>query len=261
MARLQLVEIHEQPWCPAVIREGITGTLQFIANTLPAYEGIMPEFAKSLEASGQKRIIDLCSGGGGPWRKLIPLLPEQIEEIILTDLFPNTGAFKHLQNATHERIHFEENSVDVSQVPEHLKGFRTIFAAFHHFEPETAKAILQDAVNQRQGIAIFELTERHIGAILFITLASALFAFAAVPFIRPFRWQYALFTYLIPIIPLVLMIDGLTSCMRTYSPAQLRELISELDAPGYTWKVGRYQGWTSPLPVIHLIGYPEQDHT
>ena len=258
MTRFHLIEIHEQDWCPPVIRDGMTGVLQFISNVLPAYEGVMPDFIKALQASNQNKIMDLCSGSGGPWRKLIPLLTNHVKQITLTDLHPNVSTFGYLQDKTHDLISFEEIPVNASQVPERLKGFRTIFAAFHHFERDTAKAVLQDAVNQQQGIAIFELTERHPLAMFFVSVSAALFALVGVLFIRPFRWQYALFTYLIPIIPIVLTIDGLISCMRTYSPRQLEELIAELDAPGYTWQVGRYQGWTSPLPVIYLIGHPQE---
>jgi len=257
MPRLHFIEIHEKDWCPTIIRDGITGTLQFISNVLPAYEGVMPNFSKALQATHQQKVIDLCAGSGGPWQKLIPILAEQVEHVTLTDLHPNLDTFKHLQDKTHQLIDYEPASVDAISVPEHLDGFRTLFAAFHHFEPENAKGILQNAVDQKQGIAIFELTERHPWAMFFIALAGALFAFAAVPFIRPFRWQHVLFTYLIPIIPIVLTIDGLISCLRTYSPSELHELVGELDAPDYTWDIGRYQGWTSPLPVIYLIGYPK----
>lgn len=256
MRRFHILEIHEQDWCPPVIRDGMTGVLQFISNVLPAYEGVMPAFIDSLQATRQRVIVDLCSGSGGPWHKLIPMLDEHIERITLTDLHPNTETFQYLQGTSHDRIHFVADSVDATRVPSSLRGFRTIFAAFHHFEPDRAKAVLQDAVDQRQGIAIFELTERDWRAILFIALASFIFAFVGTPFIRPFRWQYALFTYLIPIIPLVLVTDGIISCFRTYSPDQLRDMVTQLDAPGYEWHVGRYQTWSTPLPVIHLIGYP-----
>lgn len=259
MSRLHLIEIHEQAWCPKIIRDGITGILQFISGALPAYEGVMPDFIRALQATNQNFIVDLCSGSGGPWRKLIPLLKDHVQQITLTDLHPNVDTFDYLQQNTNDLIHFEKDSVDASRVPESLEGFRTIFAAFHHFEPETAKAVLQNAVNQQQGIAIFELTERNPLVMFFIIVSSTLFSFAGVPFIRPFRWEYLLFTYVIPIIPLVLTIDGLISCLRTYSTAQLEDLVAGLDAPDYKWHVGRYQGATSPLPVTYLIGYPQEE--
>ena len=49
-------------------------------------------------------------------------------------------------------------------VPERLTGLRTVFTAFHHFRPADARAILESAVRDRQGIAIFEATFRTLAA-------------------------------------------------------------------------------------------------
>ena len=41
-------------------------------------------------------------------------------------------------------------------VPESLNGFRTLFSSFHHFRPEQARAILANAMEKKQAIAVFE---------------------------------------------------------------------------------------------------------
>jgi len=43
-------------------------------------------------------------------------------------------------------------------VPAELKGLRTMFTSFHHFLPEEARAVLQNAVDAGEGIGIFEIT-------------------------------------------------------------------------------------------------------
>ena len=73
---------------------------------------------------------------------------------------------------------------------------------------QSPQAILQDAVTQKQGIAIFEQTHRHPLALL-LMLVLPFIAWPATPFIRAFRWRRLLFTYLLPIIPAVLCFDGL----------------------------------------------------
>jgi hypothetical protein len=45
--------------------------------------------------------------------------------------------------------------------------------------------------------------------------AWVLFLFACTPWIRPFRWSRLLWTYVVPIIPAVLLFDGIVSCLRT----------------------------------------------
>ncbi len=141
------------------------------------------------------------------------------------------------------------------KVPAELDGFRTMFSSFHHFPPAQARAILQNAVYARQGIAIFEITSRTASAIgmmflWFLTL------FVFTPSIRPFRWSRLLYTYVLPIIPLVLLFDGLVSCLRTYRTTELRELIEDLAATEYWWEIGERSGTFHGLPVTYLIGYP-----
>src|SRR2546425_11759383 len=84
-----------------------------------------------------------------------------------------------------------------------------------------ARAILADAVHNRQGIGVFEATQRRALALLLMLLAP-LMMLVVTPFIRPFRWSRLLWTYLIPLVPLVTLFDGLVSCLRTYSVQELR---------------------------------------
>ena len=141
------------------------------------------------------------------------------------------------------------------KVPAELNGFRTMFSSFHHFPPTQARAILQNAVCARQGIGIFEITSRTASAIGMMFLWF-LTPFVFTPTIRPFRWSRLLYTYVLPIIPLVLLFDGLVSCLRTYRTSELRELIDELAATDYRWEIGEHAGTLGSLPVIYLIGYP-----
>ena len=77
------------------------------------------------------------------------------------------------------------------------------------------------------------------------------------PFIRPFRWSRLAWTYLLPLAPLVIWYDGLVSCVRTRSPAELRRLVEAVDAPGYRWQIGRQRMRGLPLAVTYLVGTPD----
>ena len=148
-------------------------------------------------------------------------------------------------------------SVDATRVPEELKGFQTIFSAFHHFRPEQACAVLADAVHNRQGIAVFEGTQRSLLALLLMLLVPLMVLFMT-PFIRPFRWSRLFWTYLIPLIPLFGLFDGLVSCLRTYSVGELRGLVSRLDANDYHWDIGTVKSTAGPIPITYLIGVPNE---
>ena len=172
----------------------------------------------------------------------------------LTDLHPNVAAFDQLARETAGAVAGDPRSVPADAVPDDLTGFRTIFTAFHHFPPPVARRVLADAVARGQGIAVFESTTRN-ALCLFIMLLVPHVVWLVTPFIRPFRWSRLLLTYLLPVIPTVAFVDGVVSCLRTYTPDELRELAESVDgASGYVWTAGHAGG--GPIPMTYLLGLP-----
>jgi len=255
MRRVQLIEIHEQAWFPSSFRDQATDALQFGFNLLDAYAPVAPLLQSALDSTRRRSIVDLCSGSGGPWfdlgRKLRgdpPLL-----QIWLTDKYPNLSAVENVRAACENHIRFYPASVDATKVPAELKGFRTMFTSFHHFSPEEARAVLQNAVDAGEGIGIFEITRRSPSTIA-LTLAWDIMLFVCTPWIRPFRWSRLFWTYLVPIIPLTLLIDGVVSCLRTYRPRELREIVDGMSPNQYQWESGEVS--TGKVPITYLVGCP-----
>jgi hypothetical protein len=263
MPRLQLWEIHEQRWCPPAVRDGATDCLNVIAIWGRQYEHVVPKLQNALQQTQARRIIDLCSGGGGPWLQLASRFLSEFQseveleplQIVLTDLYPNLDAMQVAAKQSRGQIRYVATPVDATQLDAELEGFRTLFTAFHHFPPKVARAILQDAVNRQQGIGIFEQTNRQPIAFL-VMLLLPLIALLAVPFIRPFRGSRLFWTYLLPAIPLILCVDGIISCLRTYSAREMAELIVGLQGNSYTWDIGRVPSPFSPIGILYTIGYP-----
>ena len=271
MRRVQFIELHEQPWFPSSLRDDVTDALQFGFNLLKAYAPIAPLLQNVIDstangATGQQSIsiIDMCSGGGGPWLELSRTLHCRTTEnvaadsaglqIWLTDKYPNLEAFESISASSDHHITYYPESVDAMNVPRSLQGLRTMFTSFHHFPPDEARAILQNAVDAGESIGVFEATKRGPSTIGVIFVGTLLL-FLHTPRIRPFRWSRLLWTYLIPIIPLVLLFDGVVSCLRTYKPQELREIVDKLTSCQYQWEIGEVEG--KRAPVTYLIGYPK----
>lgn len=244
--RLHLVEFHDLAWCPPSLRDALTDFLAFSLNLARAYDPAGPLLRRAVRRTGAHRIVDLCSGAGGPWRRLAK---EVGVPVLLTDLYPHRGARVAGQLPVHPE------PVDARAVPQALDGFRTVFTAFHHFRPAEARAILVDAVKQRQGIAIFEAARRAPWEIAVVAL-TWLGTLAAAPFVRPWRWSRFFWSYLPPVLPLLGTFDGIVSCLRVYSPAELRGLVRGLDT--YDWEIGDVRGGWSPLRGTYLIGTPRR---
>jgi hypothetical protein len=264
MRRVQFIELHEQPWFPSSLRDNITDAIQFGFNLLKAYDPIAPMLQSAIDSTGngkkcRQSIVDMCSGGGGPWLELSRKLccrsggDAADLQIWLTDKYPNLKAFESVSASSGHHITYYPDSVDAMNVPPALKGLRTMFTSFHHFPPEDARAILQNAVDAGESIGIFEITRRAPSTIGVIFVGTLLM-FLHTPRIRPFRWSRLLWTYLIPVIPLVLLFDGVVSCLRTYRPQELREIVEKLTSCRYNWEVGELAG--NRAPVTYLIGYP-----
>jgi len=225
---------------------------------------MVPVLVRALQSSGTRHVLDLCSGAGGPWFWLQPVLAEQglKVSVCLTDKYPNLEVQGSLSdsNLAGQAIRYHPEPVDVTRVPDELAGFRTLFSAFHHFRPEQARAILADAMRKRQGIAIFEGTHHSAVAMLLMLLVPQM-VLLLTPFIRPFRWSRLFWTYLIPVVPLTSFFDGLVSCLRTYSVQELRELTEKLGAKDYQWEIGELKSTAGPIPITYLIGVPNKNLT
>ena len=263
MRRHQLIEIEDQPWCPAIVRDGLTDYLQFITDHTEPYAPAARLLAEALRVSTDDpasqppaSVVDLGSGGGGPWRRLVRQLADARVpvRVRLTDLHPNVTAFERIARDTDGAVSGDHRAVSADGVPEDLTGFRTIFTAFHHFPPPLARRVLADAAARGDGIAVFESTERSILCLLVMVLVPHV-VLLVTPFIRPFRWSRLLLTYLLPVIPTVAFVDGVVSCLRTYTPDELRELAESADgAGGYVWTTGHAGG--GPIPMTYLLGQP-----
>ena len=77
---------------------------------------------------------------------------------------------------------------------------------------------------------------------------------AVMAFARPFRWGNVVFTYLIPLMPLIVFWDGIVSMLRIYSPEEMRILTADLHAPDYVWEAGRIRVRGVPDGLPYLIG-------
>jgi hypothetical protein len=259
MRRLNLFEIEDQKWCPVSIRDGITDYLMWFEHFWNMYQPIIPRLRNVLKELKTDRIVDLCSGAGGPWLHLYREFDNQNGEspvVYLTDLYPNYSASETLTSITPGKLVFCAEPVSATNVPKHLTGFRTIFSAFHHFSPDMAKSILDDAVRNRQGIAIFEISQRH--PLVIIPMCFSFFMVVlSTPFVRPFRWWRLFWTYILPAIPLAFMFDTIVSCFRTYSPAELRALTAAIsEGDSYLWDIGVKSKNNSSAGITYLIGYP-----
>ncbi len=256
---MHLFEFEDQPWFPALWRGFGTDVLRFNQTIVDQSSPLAAPLAELARSAGARRFVDLCSGSSGPWTRLVDHLAEAGCDlpVLLTDLYPNeTSRGDDDDDMSDGRIAHHEAPVDATDVPNDLDGVRTLFNGFHHFRPEAARQILQDAVDDGQPIAVAEMVARSPLAMLGIVIAGLIVTPIVTLAIRPFRWSRLLFTYVIPVVPLLVLWDGLVSCLRVYSPRELDALVSGLDAEGWRFETARLKNPSGPIPITLLIGWP-----
>jgi len=257
--RRHLFEFEDLGWFPPTLRDMTTGFLQealvlrhrFYAPATPLLAGLLRE-------TGQRRIVDLCSGASGPWVAMKGEVEDLVGpvELLFTDKFPNRAA---LNRACAEigdgRTTMSEQPVDATCVPADLSGVRTIFTAFHHLPPGVAAATLRDAFDHRHAICVVEHSERRWPSILASLLSPPLVAAHALRG-RPRSLLRAFLTFVVPVLPLVITWDGIVSALRTYDVRELAAMVDPLQADDYGWDIGRIPGAGGAPTLTYLSGRP-----
>ena len=166
--RIHAFEFEDLSWFPKNLRNYGTDFLQFGANAFDMYKNVMPVILKGVQSSGNCTVIDIASGGGGGLVKIAEHLKNSIPQvkIILSDYHPNIAAFKRTKAKEPDIFEYIDYSMNAMEIPPHLKGFRTQFLSFHHFRPKDAKAILQNAIDNKQAIGVFEAQQRNFKSLI-----------------------------------------------------------------------------------------------
>ncbi|KAM0719731.1 hypothetical protein Q7P37_003864 [Cladosporium fusiforme] len=262
--RLHLFEFCDLPFVPFAVKQCAQNTLTahwtqripFLQERAPAKlaADLIDEVFHAIEGDGLWKVVDFCSGSGGPTPHIERHLnSKRVQEgrapvqFFLSDLHPNLDAW--IEHASHSaNLSFIPDPVDATNPPfaaissstpgdkeaardrglEHdgCKVFRLFCLAFHHFDDEGAQRVIKSTMNTSNAFVILELQERRIGSVLLMTLELGLLFLMAV-FWYPNDWLYLFFTYILPVLPPMHAFDGMVSCLRTRT---FEEFVDLLDA-------------------------------
>lgn len=200
----------------------------------------------------QYRFVDFCAGAGGPTPTIekeinghLTRLGEEPVDFVLTDIHPNVPSWQRFAGGN-PRISWVDESVDASRAPPQLttkkagdkKLMRLFHLAFHHFDDPLAKDILRNTVETSEGFAIFELQDRSFASFIADTLLPVGVMLAS-PFYA-LKWRSPatfIFTWIIPILPFVLVFDGYVSSLRTREPEEVEALLRSCGADTSEWEM------------------------
>lgn len=259
MKRIHLFEFEDFSWFPEWLRRCMTRLIMVMHRLLGTSDKVAELIAEVLRESNSSRILDLCSGSGGPMPEVLNILRDrhgmQNLELTLTDLYPDNETATKLNQQNGNHISYLTNPVDATQIDGQMSGVRTMVGSFHHFAPLEAKNILHTAQDSRNPIVIFEISDNAPPIWLWWIAfpINFIMTFFITPMVRPMSWQQLVFTYIIPIIPICFAWDGAVSNARTYTLSDLDKMLNEIKSEDYHWEKDIIEGKTNQ---IYLIGMP-----
>lgn len=243
----------------------------------------------------QYTFVDFCSGAGGPTpyierevnKRSTSALKERAQrdgqlhangigeslgasvDFVMTDIHPHLSAWSTASKQS-SHLHYVPHSVDAANAPANIqeianvpnrdnkKVFRLFSLAFHHFSDPLATSILRNTLATSDGFAIFELQGRDMGN-LFTVFCMWPLLFGGSWYWFWGQWEHLFYTYVIPIVPFVLVFDGYISCLRTRREGEIMELIRKAGgAEGWTFETGReVHTWTGGT-MQYFIGIREK---
>ncbi|MGB0390892.1 MAG: hypothetical protein ACPGRC_06660 [Salibacteraceae bacterium] len=239
MKRVQLFEFEDFQWIPDSIRSSMTRLITVLIKMMGIQHIISKKVKTVLSENKLNSVVDLGSGAGGA----MPLIHEDIPEVKMTlsDLFPNKTAIKYINENGGENLKYLETPVNASDFKSAPQGLKTMINCFHHMPPKQAKSILKSAYENKQPFLIYEMAENKMPLIAWLIMLPISMVIMIItvlfmtPFVKPLTWQQLVFTYLVPIIPILYAWDGQASMPRMYSMDDMDQLLEGLSSDSYSW--------------------------
>jgi len=255
-------ELHEHDWFPALWRDQLTDFLSFFN----IYSGIYRPALKRLRdlfgtADLPPVYTDLCAGGGlYDWRfaqKLSRALGKNLR-VRLTDLYPSYRRWKEIEDLSGGMVIPADRPMSARAAIECEEGLHVMFSGLHHFSPDEIEEMILAAVEKGRALAFFDYSQRRrLLWEAFMMLNSVPFMILTAPLVWKFSWKRLLFTWIIPVLPLLLLADGWLSRLRAYRVEELRRILDRIPFPsGWRADTGRDSVYWNTAQVTYLIVLP-----
>lgn len=188
-------------------------------------------------------------------KPFIPVIEEGLKyanQIVILETKTGAGfeTVDHLINPKFPRIEVQLKGYQGTE-----NGLHISVNSFHQLRPHEAKALLRNISERKQPLVVLEGNNDSLWQVFGMAVIVPLTVLFTAPLVRPFRYNRLIFTYLIPILPLVTFLDGFIALFKLYAPCDLDELTSQIPIDGYSWRSGKLDNGRGGK-IIYLLGFP-----
>lgn len=228
MKRKQVFQFSNQKWYPSFLKRDMYEFMSWFVGKVNAAKPFLPVLEEVIGHTQTKTIINIDSKIGAGIETVLPLLPEGTEVI----------------------------NVNLEKFSTHNKGMYTFINSFHQLDEKKATYYLTQIADSGNSVAVLEGNNDSLWQVVGMTIFVPLTVILSAPFVQPFRITRLIFTYMIPILPVITMLDGFLALFKLYNPNDLNELVSNIPVKSYVWKSGKADNGRGGK-IIYLMGYPE----
>jgi hypothetical protein len=227
MTSLFLFEFMDLAWLPSTLRATIHDVLECCLGTPPRryYEWVAREILNMAEDGSVHTVVELGAGTAPITRELVKHLSLRNGiSLRVSDLYPNSALYQALEEEYPDLIQTERQSVDFSRPMNFPTGSLLVLSGtFHHVPPAARLRVLKALSAYR--VAIFEPLRCNPASFSLSLLG--FFPGLATPLRfwnqRPGNWRRVLWCWLVPLAPVMIVWDGLVSCLRYWTEKEWRE--------------------------------------
>lgn len=257
MKRIRVKEIHETTWCPEFFRDCLTEFL-IVLWAMGFYDKAIEKVCKRVRYLKSEKLIDLCSGAGDYVPRMLKVIrskdPQSRITVYKTDLYPNKSFFE----TEDEQVKYWQQPLDAAWAFVCFDGFFCMFSALHHFDEKELLRIFFNAARNGKSFAFYDISQRRLLTDILPNIFLPGIVWITIPFLKKFTWKHLCFVYLLPIVPVIVCIDGFLSRMRAYELDELQALADRVNKryPEYCIRVSGYRLMGGVQKVTEVTGFP-----
>lgn len=251
--RYQAFQWTNQPWMPKFLRKCADEYLDFLVGFMGINRPFLPLFQELFNLTKPNTVVVLNGmTGGGPAFMASELRSMRGGHLTMT------LSDDHLDKARALQIgELSGETLDsISSLATTVQGPAVAVAinSFHRLSNEKAILTLKEVSEKFDGVLIAEGNNRSPRQVFGMLIAVPALVFATAFFVPPFSIKRLLFTYLIPLIPLVVVWDGIAALFRIFPPEDLLMLAEQAGRSDYEWKSAKVPNHRGGF-YIYLMGY------
>jgi len=235
-----LFEFHDQPSTPTTIRKTILDCLRMCNTRFRPYnQEVSQEIIEICRQQDLNTVVELGAGHAPITRELAARPEAKHLKLIPCDLYPETESWQELQTQYPDQVDFIPEPVDFLKDrdwPE--KSLLVLVAAFHHIPLDQRDRFIETIGNSGKPIVVFEpIRKTPISIFLSFFSVIPIMLTPLLLLFRPGWFRRILWTWIVPVMPLMFWWDGVVSCLRQWNPDEWEQHLGENLSPDATWKI------------------------